>query len=89
MFEENINQLIEALKDQQKIFGDTLFEKIPLEKIDSENVSFEIKKRIEVKEKSEESLFVSANTINEKFLEANNLDQLNKLICNSFFKSIF
>ena len=33
MLEENINLLIEALKDQQNIFGDILYEKISQDKI--------------------------------------------------------
>jgi uracil-DNA glycosylase family 4 len=81
MLEENINLLIEALKDQQNIFGDILYDKISRDKIYPEETGFEIKKKIEVKEKSEDSLFAVSETASEKFQGAENLDELNKLIC--------
>jgi uracil-DNA glycosylase family 4 len=81
MLEENINLLIEALKDQQNIFGDVLYEKYSTDKIYPEETGFEIKKKIEVKEKFENSLFAASETAGEKFQSAENLDELNNLIC--------
>jgi uracil-DNA glycosylase family 4 len=81
MLEENINLLIEALKDQQNIFGDILYEQISQDIIYPEETGFEIKKKIEVKEKSEDSLFAASVAGSEKFQSAENLDELNKLIC--------
>jgi uracil-DNA glycosylase family 4 len=80
MFEENLNQLIEALKDQQNIFGDILYEKISPEEKYFEEPEFEIKKKIEIKEKSADSLFENSEPA-ERYQSAENLAELNKLIC--------
>jgi uracil-DNA glycosylase len=82
MLEKNINQVIEALKDQEEIFGDFLFEKFVIEKPESDNQGIEVKKKIEFKEKAGDLLLLPNKINNEKFQEANDLDVLNKLICN-------
>jgi uracil-DNA glycosylase len=82
MCEENINLVIEALKDQQEVFGDILYEKIEVKKNDFENPVIEIKKKIEIKEKSKDSFSVTTTFTAEKFQEVKSLDELNKLICN-------
>ena len=81
MLEESINQLIEALKDQQNIFGDVLFEKISSEKTYIEEPEFEVKKKVEIKEKSGDSLFGITEISKEEFQKAENLIELDKLIC--------
>ena len=81
MFEQNINRLIEALKDQQEIFGDILFEKISSEKIDYNEIGLEVKKKIEIKENSSESLFEVKEKSSENFANGKNLDEFHKQIC--------
>jgi uracil-DNA glycosylase family 4 len=80
MLEENLNQLIEALKNQQNIFGDILFEKISTEEKYSIEPELEIKKKIEIKDKSSVSLFENSGPA-ERYQSAENLVELNKLIC--------
>jgi uracil-DNA glycosylase family 4 len=81
MDKEDINLLIEALKDQQNIFGDSLFEKKPIEENLIEEHIFEVKKKIEVKEKTSGSLFGISESNKDDFQNTKSLDELNKLIC--------
>ncbi|TSA29306.1 MAG: uracil-DNA glycosylase [Ignavibacteriales bacterium] len=69
--------LIEAIKDQQEIFGDLLFEKVDTSIEESMK-----KKNTVVKEISESKISVAVNLFLEDFQKAESLEELNSKICN-------
>ena len=69
--------LIEAIKDQQEIFGDFLFEDV------SPVIEESMKKKSEVVvEKSENKISLDENLFLEDFQKAESLEELNTKICN-------
>jgi DNA polymerase len=68
--------LIEAIKDQQEIFGDFLFENMDTA------IEESMKKNIVVKETSENKISVVENLFLEDFQKAESLEELNSKICN-------
>jgi DNA polymerase len=81
-------KIIEALKDQQAIFGDDLFEeKVIPAKLKTTNTSKEktirepIKKTAVVKEPKINSIY-SDKSVKDDWEKAESLEQLNKMICN-------
>ena len=68
--------LIEAIKDQQEIFGDFLFENVDTA------IEESMKKNIVVKETSENKISVVENLFLEDFQKAESLEELNSKICN-------
>ncbi|MBK7630886.1 MAG: uracil-DNA glycosylase [Ignavibacteriales bacterium] len=74
------NKIIEALKDQQAIFGDELFEeKSVLAKNKSKN---ETTKKSTVVKEPRVGPISSARILNRNWEKAETLDELNKMICN-------
>jgi len=69
--------LIEAIKDQQEIFGDFLFENV-----DSAVEESMKGKNTVVKETSENKISVAENLFLEDFQKAESLEELNSKICN-------
>lgn len=72
-------QLIEALKDQQEIFGDDLFEKISIEIKDKPKKELAVKFVDEVVKENNEEYQLSGLTL-EEFQKAKNLVELNSMI---------
>ncbi len=79
---EDLNKIFDTIKDQEDLFGEFLFEKPTVEKIDYKEIGLEVKKLKEIKEKTQESFIVSKEIKTEDFQKANDLVTLNKLICN-------
>ncbi len=69
--------LIEAIKDQQEIFGDFIFENMDTAIEDSMKG-----KNIVVKEKTESKISVAENLFLEDFQKTETLEELNSKICN-------
>ncbi len=77
-------EITEILKDQQAIFGDTLFEKLSFELHPKRTKELAVKLVTESseEEKSENSLFV------EEFQKTESLEELNNMICNCMLCSL-
>lgn len=73
LIQETIHKLAEALKDQQEIFGECLFEKEGFPKIDLDFV-------IEQNTSDEDGVIMTAETEKECYIHAKNLKQLNDLM---------
>lgn len=72
--------VLEALKDQSEIFGDFLYEQVDLGLLNRLNKEDRIEKKIVVAKKIEKE--ETSNLFLEEFQKANNLSELNALICN-------
>ncbi len=71
------DQLIECLKDQKEVFGDTLFSKIDIPEITITET--EVMPEIEIEKKEVSKI---EKTVKEDFVESTSLEELNKKICN-------
>ena len=69
--------LIEAIKDQQEIFGDLLFENV-----DSAFEELMKKKNTAAEEKTDAKISISDSLFQEDFQKAESLEELNSKICN-------
>ncbi len=87
MNSSSVKKIIEALKDQQSIFGDELFEEkiISSEKntnpMNAKRV-FQSVKKIPMVNEPVNTIFKDLNSGNDDWEKASTLDELNSLICN-------
>ncbi len=76
---KDLNLIIDAIKDQEELFGEYLFEKPTAEKIDYKEIGLEVKK-IKTATEVKSDIFTKSDTMEGKEFQANDLDSFNKLI---------
>jgi len=79
---KELNLIFDAIKDQEDMFGEYLFEKQTAEKIDYKEIGLEVKKVKSVNEANPDNVTFSVGTDVKDFHKTDNLDAFNKLICN-------